>query len=160
MTQYKRLLSQLNDYKVRFIIIGGVAAVYHGSSYNTFDLDMCYDRSEDNLNNIVQALTPINPRLRDVPDEVYFVLDFKALKNGLNFSFSTDFGDLDLFGEVLGVGTYKELITDAENTAIYDRSIYILDLNSLITAKETVRRQKDEAVIQELRAIRELRENK
>lgn len=35
--------------KVDFILIGGMAAILHGSARVTFDVDLLYDRSQANL---------------------------------------------------------------------------------------------------------------
>jgi hypothetical protein len=40
------LLKELHKLKVEFVIIGGMAAVAHGSAYLTLDLDLCYSRKK------------------------------------------------------------------------------------------------------------------
>jgi hypothetical protein len=37
-------------------------------------------------------------------------LDERTIRNGLNFTLTTDFGDLDLLGEVAGGGSYEDLL--------------------------------------------------
>jgi len=49
MTNYGSLLALLAANEVRFILIGGAAAIVHGSSRLTQDVDVVYDRSEENL---------------------------------------------------------------------------------------------------------------
>ncbi|MGB7413939.1 MAG: nucleotidyl transferase AbiEii/AbiGii toxin family protein [Thermosynechococcaceae cyanobacterium] len=56
MTDFPRLLNLLAEYKVEFIIIGGVAAVVHGSSRLTQDLDIVYQRTPQNLEHLAAAL--------------------------------------------------------------------------------------------------------
>ena len=46
MTDYAALLRCLYDGGVEFILIGGVAAVAHGSSRLTQDVDVVYARTE------------------------------------------------------------------------------------------------------------------
>ena len=46
MIDIATILSCFVKNKVEFIIIGGVAATVHGSSYLTNDLDICYARNE------------------------------------------------------------------------------------------------------------------
>ncbi|HJX09463.1 MAG TPA: nucleotidyltransferase, partial [Candidatus Binatia bacterium] len=43
-TNIEKLLKALYDQGVEFVIIGGAAAVLHGSAYVTGDLDVCYSR--------------------------------------------------------------------------------------------------------------------
>lgn len=61
MTDFAALLRALSMGRVRFIVIGGVAAVTHGSARLTADLDVVYDRATDNLEHLVAAMAP--PRL-------------------------------------------------------------------------------------------------
>ena len=49
MLDFPKLLRLLTEHDVAFIIIGGVAAVIHGSSRLTQDLDVVYQRSPQNL---------------------------------------------------------------------------------------------------------------
>jgi len=48
----------LAEHGVAFIVIGGIAAAAHGSSQVTFDLDMWYERSRDELDDEPPADTP------------------------------------------------------------------------------------------------------
>jgi hypothetical protein len=45
----RELIESLRAEGVRFVIIGGVAMVLRGSSRTTVDLDLCYERSKENL---------------------------------------------------------------------------------------------------------------
>ena len=56
---FRGLLETLGRGRVDFIVIGGVAAVVHGSARATFDLDVVYSRAPANLQRLVDALTPL-----------------------------------------------------------------------------------------------------
>jgi hypothetical protein len=86
------------------VIIGGAAAAAHGSTYPTCDLDICYDRSRDNIERLAEALKPFHPRLRGVSDELPFCFDAATITSGMNFTLTTDIGDIDLFVGVAGIG--------------------------------------------------------
>lgn len=58
------LLDALDDQEARFVVVGGLAMTAHGSSYATFDLNVCYDRDVENHKQIVTSLSQFNPRLR------------------------------------------------------------------------------------------------
>ena len=45
MTDYRKALDTLRGGRVRFIVIGGVAATAHGSAQLTNDLDVVYARA-------------------------------------------------------------------------------------------------------------------
>ena len=53
--------------KVSFVVVGGMAAISHGSSRITFDLDVCYARDKANLERLARALAPMHPSLRGAP---------------------------------------------------------------------------------------------
>ena len=59
-------LRVLAEHDVRFVLIGGQAALARGSSTMTRDVDVCYDRAPDNLDRLAAALTAMHARLRGV----------------------------------------------------------------------------------------------
>ena len=61
MTDFNALLRTLTENQVEFIIVGGAAATAHGSARLTFDLDIVYKRSRENIARIVNCLKPIQP---------------------------------------------------------------------------------------------------
>jgi hypothetical protein len=83
---------------VEFIVLGGQAAALLGSPVPTFDVDLCYRRTPDNLCRLAEALTELHPTLRGAPPDLPFRLDAESLALGANFTFNTDLGPLDLLG--------------------------------------------------------------
>jgi hypothetical protein len=57
----EKLVKTLDNHGVEFVIIGGAAAVLHGSAYVTGDLDVCYSREKRNLKKLAVAPSPIQP---------------------------------------------------------------------------------------------------
>src|SRR5689334_1298989 len=98
---------------VEFVIVEGLALRSHGSAYLTQDLDICYRRTRSNLERIADALRPLNPRPRGFPDDLPFVWDWSTLQNGTNFTFKTSLCDVDLLGEVAGIGTIEDVLKDS-----------------------------------------------
>ncbi|MEW6557073.1 MAG: nucleotidyltransferase [Elusimicrobiota bacterium] len=158
MVKFNEILTALKKYNVQFIIIGGQAAVAQGSTHLTFDVDICYSRDKENLENVVKALTPFHPYLRGTEKDLPFIFDTKTLKMGLNFTLSTDIGDIDLFGEVKGLGSYAEVVKYSEVLEIYGIQCNVLTVEGLIKSKKVVGRPKDVTIIKELEAILEIRE--
>jgi hypothetical protein len=155
--QAERLLTALCNAKVEFVIIGGMAAVAHGSAYVTADLDICYQRQIDNYQRLSHVLQSFRPRLRGVSDDVHFVLDVAAFKSTINFTLSTDVGDLALIGEVAGLGDYVAVKTHAEEAELYGFRVSVLTLDGLIASKQSAGRPKDLRLLPELRALQALR---
>lgn len=46
---FEIVVQGLCDARVEFVVIGGWAAIVHGSSHVTNDLDICYARDAENL---------------------------------------------------------------------------------------------------------------
>jgi hypothetical protein len=156
--QFESALKALCDAKVEFVVIGGVAASFHGSAHVTFDLDICYSRNAANLRRLAEALAPFHPRLRDFPPGLPFIWDESTLRNGSLFTLVTDLGHIDLLGEVLGLGGYDEVKARSNVVEAYGRRIPTLDLTALITAKRAAGRDKDLLVLPELESLLEAEE--
>jgi hypothetical protein len=158
LIDFEKTLTLLSDSGVRFVIIGGLAVTIHGSSYVTFDLDICYARDDENLIRLARAFRPVNPRLRGAPAELPFHFDEETLKRGLNFTLTTDIGDIDLIGEVTGIGDYHEVADASMSVELFGRQYAVLTLDALITSKRAAGRPKDLQVLPELEALREANE--
>ena len=74
-TDFDALLRLLGTAHVEFIVVGGVAAIFHGSAHVTYDLDIVYHRTPENLERLAAALQPIEPYLRGAPPGLPFRLD-------------------------------------------------------------------------------------
>jgi hypothetical protein len=148
-------LRLLGEHKVKCVIVGGVAAAIHGSLLVTNDLDVCYARDTANLQQLAAALQSVRARLRNVPEGLPFILDSETLKRGLNFTFSTEIGDLDLLGEVSGVGHYEDVLAGSVTVELFGYSFAVIDIGKLIAAKRAAGRPKDLLALPELEAIQE-----
>jgi predicted nucleotidyltransferase len=157
MIQFRNLLASLHSNQVAFVVIGGVAATLHGSARVTSDLDVVYERSPENLARIVCALAPFQPYLRGAPPGLPFKFDAETLKRGLNFTFTTTEGPIDLLGEVSGLGAYKTVREQAVEAELFGVTYLFLDLDGLIQSKRAAGRAKDLETISELQAIRKQR---
>ncbi len=155
MTDFAALLQLLSEGRVQFIMIGGVAATAHGSVRLTQDLDIVYCRSEDNISQLVAALKPIAPYLRDAPPGLPFQWNRAAVERGLNFTLSTSLGAIDLFGEIVGGGNYEDLLPHTISLRVFGIECRCLNLDWLIRVKRAAGRPKDLEVLAELEALRE-----
>src|SRR3990172_8150413 len=70
----ERLLGVLREHGVRFVVIGGCAAVVHGSPHVTFDIDVVPERADENLERLSDALSAMHARVwtSSEPDGVPF----------------------------------------------------------------------------------------
>lgn len=149
-------LRLLAEYRVNCVIVGGIAAAIHGSSLLTNDVDVCYARDSSNLKQLAEALQSVNARLRNAPEGLPFILDEETLKRGLNFTFATDIGDLDLLGEIRGVGVYEDVLEGSLTVELFGYDFAVIDIGKLIVAKRAAGRPKDLIALPELEAIQEV----
>lgn len=147
-----RLLSQAD---VDFVIVGGIAIRSHGGNYITEDLDICYSRTRDNLKKLAAVLESLKPRPRGFPEGLPFVFDWSTLRHGTNFTFTTSMGDVDLLGEVKGIGNFEDLVGESIKVDLDGYSALVLSIPGLIVAKEAAGRPKDEAGLKVLYALRD-----
>jgi hypothetical protein len=148
-------LRLLGQYGVECVIVGGVAAAIHGSLLLTNDLDVCYARQPQNLQQLADALQSVHARLRNAPVGLPFILDAETLRRGLNFTFATDIGDVDLLGELRGVGQYENVRADSVTVELFGYQFAVIDIGKLIVAKRAAGRPKDLIALPELEAIQE-----
>jgi hypothetical protein len=148
-------IQSLFNEDVEFVVLGGVAIGFHGSGYVTQDLDFCYRRNKENLKKIVSALAQFKPRPRGFPENLPYIFDETTLQNATNFTFETEVGDIDLLGEVAGVGDYSAVEKMSVPMQIFDCNLKVLSIEGLILAKRAAGRPKDLLVLPELEAMQE-----
>jgi hypothetical protein len=143
---------------VEFIVIGGQAETILGSPRITYDVDLCYRRSRDNLEKLARALIEVGPTFRGAPPDIPIILDVRALSLGNNYTFETPFGKLDLLGWVEPLGDYDAVNRHAVNYQIGPHQLKVISLDDLIRIKEHVGRSKDRESLLQLLAIKRLRQ--
>jgi hypothetical protein len=155
MTDFGALLAALGRHEVAFIVVGGAAAIAHGSARLTQDLDIVYARFPANLDRLIAALADYKPYLRGVPPGLPFIWDSPTLERGLNFTLVTSLGDIDVLGEIPGGGSYEDLAGGAIELEIFATRCLCLSLPQLIRAKRAAGRPRDLEALAELEAIQE-----
>lgn len=152
------LMRRLNEAEVRFLIIGGIAMWLHGSNRDTVDIDMLYARDDENLRLIVEALKPLEPRLRGALPNIPFIFDARTLKMGQNFTFQTKCGDVDLLADVGVDDDFEALWERSVPFVAYGIPVRAVSLDDLIKMKKVAGREKDRGALSELMALKKLRE--
>lgn len=157
-SNFEEVLSTLQASGVECILIGGLAGMAHGSSRATVDVDVVYSRSRENVEKLASCLSPFEPYLRGAPRGLPFQWTTETIQSGLNFTLTTQIGDVDLLGEVAGGGTYEMLQADSELLELFGLSFRVVNLDKLIHLKRAAGRPKDLEAIAELEALREERD--
>ena len=157
---FKRIFETILAAKIDFIVIGGTAANLLGSPKFTLDVDLVYARTTENMQRIGDWLTPFHPYLRGAPPGLPFKLDLRTMKMGLNLTFVSDLGCIDILGEVLGGGRYEDLLPFTEIQSAYGFDLRCVKLEKLIELKRAVGRAKDFEGLAELEIIRQEKNNR
>jgi len=160
MQNFGQLLQRLTDAGLEFVLVGGFAAVSHGSFQLTRDVDICAVLTEGNVAKLRQALGDWNPRHRMTPQKLSFLLHPPAGETINNLYLQTDMGMVDILTLIKGVGDFQRLNSTAEILEVDGQKVRVISLGDLITAKEAMGREKDLLTAKELRAIAARRQGK
>jgi hypothetical protein len=145
--------------QVEFVLIGGFAAVAHGATLVTRDVDICCKFSEENLSRVQKALSGLHPVHRSRPD---LPLDLTKEQCTLlkNLYLKTDLGVLDCLGEVLGIGDFDAVLRQSVEVELPFGLCRILDIDGLIRAKEAMDRDHDRITVRQLREIKKRQQSR
>lgn len=149
------LFATLHRHKVTYVLIGGLAAVYHGSPFPTEDADITPDADPANLDRLAVALRDLNARIRteSVPEGLPFACDAATLAGAGTWNLTTDAGDLDISFEPSGTQGYPDLHRDSSAAELYDTAVEVASLGDVIRSKQAANRPKDQRVLPALREI-------
>lgn len=153
----ERLLSALIDGQVDFVVIGGIAAVLHGSARATFDLDICFAYDAANLDRLGAVLTSLGAHLRGIDEDVPFIADGATLRRADLLTLSTAAGDLDVMRAPDGAPRYDALRAHADEFDVGGFVVRVASIEDLIAMKTAADREKDRADVVELEALLRLR---
>ena len=156
----ERLLHTLNRHAVAYVVVGGMAAVAHGSTLPTEDVDITPARDRANLDRLGAALRELNARIRTEgePDGVAFPCDGAFIEaQPLMLNLTTDVGDVDLTLSPAGFPTgYDELVHRSVAIDIGDgAATRIAALDDVIASKRAAGRNKDIPALPYLDALAE-----
>jgi predicted nucleotidyltransferase len=150
------ILRRLTEQGVDFVVVGGIAAVLHGSPRVTQDLDVCFASDAANLVALGRVLTELHARPAGVDEEVPFVADERTLARIEVLTLQTDLGRLDVMTRPDGAPRYAALRADAVAYDIGGFVVRVCSIPDLIAMKRAADRDKDRADVTELEAIERL----
>ena len=145
----------LGRHGVRYVLIGGLAAVTQGASLVTQDVDLCHARDADNLARLADALREVHATLRGADPSLPFRLDARTLAKGDAFTFTTDLGAIDLLATPAGTDGYEDLARTADAFELFGHRVLVASLDDLIRMKRAAGRTKDLLAVEELGALRD-----
>jgi hypothetical protein len=140
------------EHEVDFVVIGGFAAIAHGSQRLTQDLDIVIDRRVANCRRLIRALVELEAEYRSSSGRWVKVSPkadpkWVAKENRL---FDTRAGGIDVFNKLDGVPTWKEARPRAVEVDAFGHRFPVLDKDTLIRSKLAAGREKDLADVADL----------
>lgn len=146
----------LNEHGVRYVVIGGMAAVYHGTDLTTEDVDITPSVDTANLDRLATALAAMNAQFLD-PDGNVVELPEPRIEPELmlrmrSFRVDTRYGVLDVSFRPGATDGYDDLVQKATFIVIDSVAAPVADLHDVIRSKEAAGRPKDIAAIPALQA--------
>ena len=149
------LLKGPNDHQVKYVLVGGMACVVHGSQVVTQDVDICAPLTHENLSRLIAALAGAHPRFRMARDLLPLPDEPEKLESFKNLYLVTDLGQLDVLSEITGIGGHSEVEQHTIQVDLEGAPCRVMDLDTLIAAKKAMNSPKDRQTVIELEAIRE-----
>lgn len=149
------ILEVLERHRVRYVVIGGLAATLHGAGTVTFDIDVVPEQTALNLSRLSAALEELGARIRveGIPEGLAFPHDSKSLAGMRVLNLVTRHGDLDITAYPAGIPTYEEWAAHATPIEALGVHFDLAALEDVIRSKEAADRPKDRATLPALRAL-------
>ena len=128
--------------EVKFILVGGLAAVIQGAPVTTMDVDIVYSQSSENISKLFAFLKSIDASYRR-PDNKNIAPkeeDFSGMGHAL---FTTRIGPLDVLAFIEERKTYEDLLDHTIEIEFRGHTIQVLDIKMLIELKRQSKDPKD-----------------
>jgi hypothetical protein len=155
--QPQEILATLDKHQVRYVLIGGLAAILHGAAHLTTDVDVVPEDGPDNLEKLSATLRELGARVRVTgePDGVPFNHDAASLARVQVWNLQTVAGNLDITFTPSGTRGFDDLKRDVVMLRVRGIDVPVASLADVIRSKEAADRQRDRAVLPVLRELLE-----
>jgi len=152
----EKLIRALSKNRVKFVLIGALAARLHGFPRLTADADITPSGDKQNLERLASALKELDARVytESVPEGLTFDRSAAALGRAQMWNLVTNAGRLDIAFTPAGTGGYDDLAEGAERFEAFGVRFLAASLADIIRSKEATGRAKDEDDVVILRALK------
>jgi predicted nucleotidyltransferase len=147
VTGLGRILKDLNEAGIRYVLIGGIALIRHGVVRATRDVEAVFDPDPvnvDRIRDLVEAWGATRPDGSPLPED--------AVRANRSIHLRTPFGDLDLVSERITGISFPDLLARADTKKVDGVEAPICSLADLVAMKQAVGRERDLADLSDLRA--------
>lgn len=165
----ERIVTTLHEHGVRYVLVGGIAAIVHGFSGATFDFDAVTAQDTANLNRVGRALQSLgavvyaDPSRADLapdgkpPEADDFGYTPEGLRRAKVWHLTSAAGMVDIAMAIDGVGDYRALVKAASRVDVFGIEALVASLDDIITSKRFLARAKDLRALPELEQLRDER---
>jgi hypothetical protein len=132
------LLRALCHHGVEFVVVGGVAAQFHGWQGATGDLDIAISRDDHNVERLNRALASVGAG--------------DGVVGAFGTAFRTSHGRLEIVRRAHAVGDYAGWIRHAQAREVEDGlTVLVAAADDILRSKEAAGREKDRAALPQMR---------
>ena len=132
------LIKSFIKHHVKFIIVGGHAAIYYGVNRNTGVLDILIEPTIENGQKLIQALSFLELEIPEIKNEEF--------TQNLVLSFGLEPDAVDILNFTPGI-TFKETFNNSIRANYSGLSVPMIDIRDLIKNKESMNRQGEKSYL-------------
>jgi predicted nucleotidyltransferase len=146
------ILAALERHRVRYVLIGGLAANAHGVRRTTRDVDVIVERTSANLARLAAAARELEVGSPVIDSTLHELdpLDPDDLERAANVSLDTREGELDIMNEALGAPPFEHLASRAVTIEVFGTQVPVVALDDLIALKDAAGRDVDRRDVADL----------
>ena len=160
MLDYLAIFKKLNEKKIRYLVVGGIAVNLHGIPRMTYDVDLILDLEDENIKEFLQLLKGwgFKPKIPvDIMDFAKKEIRENWIKNKNMKAFNlvnTEWAISEIDIVIDSPVDYKKGYKRMKHIMLHDVSIPVISIDDLIKMKHITERQQDEADIRYLRKLK------
>lgn len=136
--EHLSILRSFVKHKVKFVIIGGHAAIYHGVNRNTGDLDILIEPTIANGNLLLTSLRAMD---LEVPK-----IDLREFESNLVLSFGLEPDAVDIINYTPGI-SFDEVFRNGIEIDVERIRVKMMDIRDLLKNKEALNRSGEKSYL-------------
>jgi len=139
------IIEALAEHRVRYVLIGALAARLYGFPRVTADADMTPQTTDANLDRLAKALRSLDARIytESIPEGLVFDCSAAMLRRASTWNLVTSAGRMHIAFQPSGTGGFDDLHANASRFEVYGRRIEVAALEDILRSKEAADRPKD-----------------
>lgn len=162
MMIYQEVLGAFQKQKVKYVLVGGIAANLHGAMRTTADLDILVEMSDRNLAKVVRILKKLGYQVRQ-PVDPMGIADRNTRENWIknkhmkafNFFKDRDYQEVDII--IDSPVPFETAKKDMIRVRIENLNLPLISIDHLIKMKQKAMRAIDQLDIHQLKMIKKMK---